>query len=83
MSCVIYQNMQQILPKNKTNLKKIKRASYEATYGENLKISKSMQDNSLVVASSRSELIKMSLQLQKEMIQMLKEQERYMKIMQL
>lgn len=50
--------------------KKMKRAAYEASEGESLEILKSMQKDALVVTSSRSESIKMSLQLQKEMMQM-------------
>lgn len=53
--------------------KKLKRATNEASDEDSLELLKTMQKDALAIASSRSDLVNMSLQLQKEMMQFLEE----------
>ena len=50
--------------------KKLKRAANEAKAEEGVEILKTMQNDALAIASSRRESIQVSLQLQKELLQL-------------
>ncbi|KAL8149220.1 hypothetical protein AgCh_006288 [Apium graveolens] len=64
--------------------KKLKRTGNEATDEDSLELLRTMQKDALAIASSRSESVNRSLQLQQEMMQLQKEeQERQKEIMQL